>query len=80
MNSTTFQVFQSLTKLVLDGHNPEAGRRLAYFSVYKSGDLGRCKALLGNLQRTIGSSPRGLRLLDAQLEIEKLLDCPALVG
>jgi hypothetical protein len=31
------------------------------------------------LQRVLGDSDRGLRLLDAQLEAEKLIACPALV-
>jgi hypothetical protein len=80
MNSTQFVILKTLTKLVLDGKNPEAPRRLAFFSVYRSGNLTRCKQLLGQLQITLGSSDRGLRLLDAQLEIEKLLECPLMAS
>jgi hypothetical protein len=79
MSSSNFEILKSLVKRVLDGKHTDAHHRLAYFMVYGSGHYTKCRRLVGDLQRVLGDSDRGLRLLDAQLEAEKLIACPALV-
>lgn len=78
LTSSTFASLQALVKGVIEGKT--SPKRLAWFCVYGSGNLTRCLKLIGTTQKVLGSSDKGLRLLDAQLEIEKLLDQPELVA
>jgi hypothetical protein len=70
LSRTSFVILQMWTRRVLDG-DVQARSSLAHWAVHRSENLLRVKGLLGRLQLTLGSSKRGLRLLDAQLEIEK---------
>jgi len=77
LTSSASRSFQALLKGTLEGTiNP---KRLGWFCVYGSGNLPRCMELLGRFQIAAGSSDRGLRLLDAQLEIQRLLDEPEMI-
>lgn len=59
--------FYSLVRRVLKGEAQPG--ELARF-VLKSGDIRGCNEVLGDLQLNLGASPKGLRILDAQLLIK----------
>ena len=78
MLTSRFASFTTLTQAVLSGKT--SPKRLAWFVVYGSGDFEKCNAMIGGLQLQLGSSEKGLRLLDVQLEIHKMLEQPELVA
>lgn len=68
MSTATFNRLMSLVRDVINGINGSTPRLVEF--VLRSGDIPQCNRRIGELQVVLGSSEKGLRLLDAQLIIK----------